>query len=117
MVDQQSGDPLIGASIFLKGTNYGTICDFEGNFQKFDISPGNYVVISSMIGYQKTSVIGVEVKEGEITKLNIGLSLDAIELEVETVIEVKALRNTDAALLKDRQKTAALSNAISADEI
>ena len=117
VVDQQIGDPLIGASIFGKGNNYGTICDFEGNFQKFDISPGNYVVISSMIGYQKTSVIGVEVKEGEITKLNIGLSLDAIELEVETVFEVKALRNTDAALLKDRQKTAALSNAISADEI
>ena len=70
-----------------------------------------------MIGCQKTSVIGVEVKEGEITKLNIGLSLDAIELEVETVIEVKALRNTDAELLKDRQKAAALSKAISADEI
>ena len=70
-----------------------------------------------MIGYQKIPVIGEGVKEGEITKLNIGLSLEAIELEVETVIEVKALRNTDAALLKDRQKTAALNNAISADEI
>ena len=28
VVDRQTGDPLIGATIFLKGSNYGTICDF-----------------------------------------------------------------------------------------
>ena len=28
VVDRQTGAPLIGATIFLKGSNYGTICDF-----------------------------------------------------------------------------------------
>ena len=117
VVDSQTGDPLIGATIFLEGTNTGTICDFEGNFQLFNVEPGNYVLVSSMIGYQKTSIIGVVVKEAEVAKLYIALSPEAIELEEEMVIEVKALRNTDAALLKDRQKASAVSDAISADEI
>ena len=117
VVDGQSGDALIGATIFLKGTNFGTICDFEGNFQLFNVPVGKYVLVSSMIGYQNTSVTGIEVVEGQVFKLNIALSSETIELEEETVIEVKALRSTDAGLLKDRQKASAVSDAISADEI
>ena len=104
VVDGQSGDALIGATIFLKGTNFGTICDFEGNFQLFNVPVGKYVLVSSMIGYQNTSVTGIEVVEGQVCKLNIALSSETIELEEETVIEVKALRSTDAGLLKTGRK-------------
>ena len=117
VLDRQTGDPLIGATIFLAGTNYGTICDFEGNFQLFDVPAGTYVLFSSMIGYQKASIIGVEVKEGAVAKLDIALAPEAIELEDEVIVEAKALRNTGAALLKERQKASAVSDAISAEEI
>ena len=117
VLDRQTGDPLVGATIFLEGTHYGTICDFEGNFQLFDVPPGTYVLISSMIGYQQASIIGVEIKDGAVVKLDIALAPETIELEDEVIVEAKALRNTGAALLKERQKSSAVSDAISAEEI
>ena len=70
-----------------------------------------------MIGHQKTAVIGVVIKDGKITKIDITLQPEAIELEDEVVIEAKALRNTGVSLLKERQKASALSDPISTEEI
>ena len=70
-----------------------------------------------MIGYQDASIIGVEVQDGEVAKLTITLMPEALELDDEVIVEAKALRNTGAALLKERQKAPAVSDAISAEEI
>ena len=117
VLDRQTGDPLVGAVVFLEGTQIGTTCDVEGRFQLFDVPLGTYVLASSMIGYQDASIIGVEVQDGEVAKLVITLMPEALELDDEVVVEAKALRNTGAALLKERQKAPALSDAISAEEI
>jgi TonB-dependent receptor len=117
VVDRQTGDPLVGATIFLEGTNLGTICDLEGDFRLLNVPSGNYVLVSSMIGYQKTSIIGVQVTAGQTQRIEIALASEAIELDDEVVVEAKALRNTGASLLKERQKAAAVSDAISAEEI
>ena len=117
VLDRQTGDPLVGAIVFLEGTQIGTTCDVEGRFQLFDVPLGTYVLASSMIGYQDASIIGVEVQDSEVAKLVITLMPEALELDEEVVVEAKALRNTGAALLKERQKALAVSDAISAEEI
>ena len=117
VLDRQTDDPLVGAIIFLEGTQIGITCDVEGRFQLFDVPVGTYVLASSMIGYQDASIIGVEVQDGEVAKLTITLSPEALELDDEVIVEAKALRNTGAALLKERQKAPAVSDAISAEEI
>ena len=117
VLDRQTGDPLVGAIVFLEGTQIGITCDIEGRFQLFDVPIGTYVLASSMIGYQDASIIGVEVQDGEVAKLTITLAPEALELDDEVVVEAKALRNTGAALLKERQKAPAVSDAISAEEI
>ena len=61
VVDRQNGDPLMGATVFLEGTNWGTLCDLDGSFRLMDIQVEKYVLIASMIGYQKVSITGVEV--------------------------------------------------------
>ena len=117
VLDRQTGDPLVGAIVFLEGTQIGITCDIEGRFQLFDVPVETYVLASSMIGYQDASIIGVEVQDGEVAKLTITLMPEALELDDEVVVEAKALRNTGAALLKERQKAPAVSDAISAEEI
>ena len=82
-----------------------------------DIPVGKYVLVASMIGYQKVSIIGVEVRAEVGEPLEVTLSPEAIELEEGVVVEAKALRNTGASLLKERQKAPAISDAISAEEI
>ncbi len=117
VVDRQTGDPLVGATIFLEGTQSGTICDMDGSFRLMDVPVGTYVLVASMIGYQKASIIGVEVLSEGGEAIEVALGSEAIELSEEVVIEAKALRNTGASLLKERQKASAVSDAISAEEI
>ena len=33
VLDEKTGDPLIGVSVTVQGTSQGTITDFDGNFQ------------------------------------------------------------------------------------
>ena len=117
VVDAASGDPLFGATVYFRDTSYGTMCDLNGHYLLENVSAGNYVLEVSMIGYNKLVATGVAVEAGATVELNIPLEPEAIELEEEVVIEAKALRNTGAALLKDRQKAPAVSDAISAAEI
>ena len=45
----ESGEPVIGASVMLKGTSNGTITDLDGNFTLKGMSKGTLVI--SFIGY------------------------------------------------------------------
>lgn len=81
VLDRQTGDPLVGAIVFLEGTQIGITCDIEGRFQLFDVPIGTYVQASSMIDYQDASIIGVAVQDGEVAKLTITLMPEALELD------------------------------------
>jgi TonB-dependent receptor len=116
VVDGQTGEPLVGVNVFLQGTKYGVISDLHGNYTIIRIPPGTYTLVASIIGYTMTKLADVTVSSGEVTKLNISLKPEVIATE-EIVVEARALRNTEAALLKERQKAAAVSDAISAEDI
>ena len=66
MVDP-NGEPIIGASVLVKGTANGVITDLDGNYSLADV-PGNAMLAFSYIGYQT-----VEIKAG-------GKGLDRIVL-------------------------------------
>ena len=118
IVNAQTGDPLFGAAVFLQDTNYGTICELDGRFNIPHIPLGTYTLKISMIGYQNTSVVEIEVTPESPQPLEIALKTEAIQLEdAEVVVEAKTLKNTGATLLRQRQKAPALSDAISAEEI
>ena len=54
-VKDAAGIPIIGASVFVKGTNKGTITDIDGNFT-ISVAPGTVLVFSS-IGYNNVEVV------------------------------------------------------------
>lgn len=45
------GEPLIGASIQVAGTSFGTVTDIDGNYSLIFDKPGNYQLKLSFIGY------------------------------------------------------------------
>jgi TonB-linked SusC/RagA family outer membrane protein len=59
-----SQGPLIGATIMEKGTNNGTVTDFEGNFS-LNVKPGATLVIS-YVGYETQ-----ELKAGDNMRVNL----------------------------------------------
>ena len=50
-IADEKGEPIIGASVLVKGTTMGTITDFDGKY-KLDNVPENAMISISYIGYQ-----------------------------------------------------------------
>ena len=53
-VVDQGGEPLIGATVRVKGAQAGTVTDFDGNFQ-ID-APSNAVLVVSYVGYKDREI-------------------------------------------------------------
>ncbi|WP_455667973.1 SusC/RagA family TonB-linked outer membrane protein [Phocaeicola sp.] len=79
VVKDQSGEPVIGASILEKGTANGTITDFDGKFT-LNVTPGATVVVS-YIGYKNQ-----EIKATPGKSLNITLEEDTETLDEVVVV-------------------------------
>ncbi|MFQ5640117.1 MAG: TonB-dependent receptor domain-containing protein [bacterium] len=115
LVDAETGEPLIGANVFLEGTMIGAASDLDGNFDIKRVPPGKYTLIVSMIGYAKKKLTDLKVTVYDVNKLVIAVEPEAIVGE-EVVVTARLLKNNHAALLKQRQRAAAVSDAISAEE-
>ena len=115
ILDGSNGEPLIGANVIVQGLTLGAAADIDGNYKINEVPAGNYSLIFSMVGYGKKTVKNVEVKADKITKINIILVSKVIQTQ-EVIITAKALNNTEASLLSKRQKSVAVSDAVSAEQ-
>lgn len=77
VTDQETGQPLAGANVFLEGTNYGSSTNTRGEFTIRDVPNGNYTLVVSYVGYgehtQSVSVSGMS----ELS-VDVGLSRTAL---------------------------------------
>ena len=69
VIDGDTNEPLPGANVVLKGTNYGTATDFDGKFI-IEAPAGNYVLLVSYVGYEDKT-LPVTIQNGKTT--NVGL--------------------------------------------
>ncbi|MFB6249661.1 MAG: TonB-dependent receptor domain-containing protein [Salinibacter sp.] len=114
VVDAQQGEPLPGANVSIKGTTTGTSTDLNGRYRLGGLEPGTYDVLYSFVGFQKKTITDVEVSAGETTQIEVTLGEQTAQMD-EVVVKAQAARDTEAGLLKDRAKAAAISNAIGAE--
>jgi len=111
--DDGFGESLPGVTIFLEGTTMGTLTDLDGKFS-LEVPPGVYTLRVSYISYETMHIKDLEVKSGEVTLLeNLRLKESSIELN-EVTITAKVVRNTEAALLTMKMKSANVIDGISA---
>lgn len=116
LVDADTGDPLIGANVLLEGTTLGASSDLDGTFIIMDAPPAVYTVVVMYVGYSETRVENVKVVPGQAVKLDLSIKPEVIESEA-VVVEATLMKDTEASLLKKRQKSVAISDAISAEAI
>jgi iron complex outermembrane recepter protein len=88
--DENSGEPLFGASVIIKGTTTGTTTDFEGEFEFNAKTNPPFTLEISYIGYDKKEIAIT----AENIKKPVRLSLAASAVTVD-VVEVKDTRITD----------------------
>lgn len=116
VVDDETGETLIGANVSIDGTTIGTTTDFDGEYELRGLRAGSYDIRFSFIGYDALIVTSVAVAVDESTVLNVRLHPESIGLD-EVTVEARALRDNDASMLRDRRMAAAVSDAISAEAI
>lgn len=88
ITDATSGDPLFGVTIFLKGTDAGTISDLSGNFS-LDAAASQTLVIS-YIGYETQEIL-----VGDRTEINVVLAESANTLNEVVVVGYGTQRKRD----------------------
>ena len=54
VLDTKTKEPISYVNIVIKGTNIGTVSDLNGNFVFHNLETGNYTLIVSSVGYEKT---------------------------------------------------------------
>ncbi len=87
VIDAALNDPVIGATIVIKGTSSGTASDWDGSFTLTINEPLPVTLVVSYLGY---AVKEVEVVDNK--RLNIGLEEDVVTI---TGVEVTASRVSD----------------------
>lgn len=116
VLDDATGETLVGVTIIIQGTTTGTITDLDGKFT-LSVPGGDYPLQISYISYAKRVIEAVHVSPGEINLLgDIRLGESTVELE-EVVIKAKAVRTTEAALQTVKRKSTVMLDGISAGRI
>lgn len=85
----ETGEPLIGVSVLVKGTSTGTITDFEGRFS-IDLPAGKKELVISYIGYkEQTLTVGTN------AQLNLKMVPDTQALDEVVVIGYGTVKKRD----------------------
>ncbi|KXX69029.1 TonB-dependent receptor [Flammeovirga sp. SJP92] len=98
VIEQDVDQPVIGASIVIKGTTIGTTSDFDGNFSLKTSKTGDVTLIISFVGLQSVEQ-KVTLNGGEKDLGTQYMGSDAIGLaEVEVIASVAIDRKTPVAV-------------------
>ncbi|MEL7160091.1 MAG: carboxypeptidase-like regulatory domain-containing protein, partial [Bacteroidota bacterium] len=116
ILDEGSGEPLIGATIQVDGTGIGTVTDFDGKYS-FKVEAGTYTLKVTYIGYPDKTLEEIAVTDGEVTYQNVTLSEEG-GIDIETVVvKAERLTNTEVAVLVERKEALVVSDNISVQEM
>ncbi len=78
--EDKTGEPVVYAHVYLKGTNHGGATDVNGYFNLTKIQPGKYTLISTALGYDTVSV-KIEIVANKIINQKLTLSELSIMLD------------------------------------
>lgn len=80
VTDAQSGQPIEGVQVYLKGTGYGAVTRANGRYFLINVPPGQYTVAARRVGYQESQVENVTVLIDVLREVNFQLSSSASQL-------------------------------------
>ena len=87
--DAEFNEPLIGANVFVKGAQIGTVTDFDGNFD-LEVPDSAQILVFSYTGYQSQ-----EIAIGDQSEFTVSMSAGELLDEV-VVIGYGTVKRDDA---------------------
>ncbi len=116
ILDEKTGEGVIGSTISIPGTTIGAMADIEGNFELPKVAVGKYTIKISFVGYTTKEIPEVTIYSGQTTVLNVHLSDDA---QVLNEVKVVAQRFTfsELSVITEIKQAEGVAVGISAEQI
>jgi TonB-dependent receptor len=115
VIDGESAETLIGVNVVIAGTTIGATTDVSGRYS-LRLAQGSYTLVFTYIGFDTRTVENVQVRAGQTTSLDVTLMPETLGLG-EVIVEARAMRDTEASLLRMQARAPTISDGISAQQI
>lgn len=109
---EMGNEPLLGATVVIKGTTTGTQTDFDGTYV-LNIAPGTYTLEYSYVGYN-TSEENITLISGKDIQLHKTLTANSLD---QIVIVAETNKEKESALLLEQKKAIEIKQQIGAQEL
>jgi hypothetical protein len=86
VTDKKTGEALPGVNVMVVGTTLGAATDINGEYFILQVTPGEYSVKASMIGYREVIVQNTRVRADLTTNLNFEIEETTVQLDGEVVV-------------------------------
>ncbi|MDQ3141367.1 MAG: carboxypeptidase-like regulatory domain-containing protein [Bacteroidota bacterium] len=116
IIDKNSAESIISATVILDDGNLGTVTDFDGQYIIRGVAPGKHTIKISYIGYTEKSVEEIMVQSGEVSLVDIVIE-EATTALSEIVVTAVAKRESMSALTVLQKNSTTISDGISAETI
>jgi len=110
-----NNEPLAFANVLIKGTTTGTTSDFDGLYIFENLSPGQYTLQFSFVGYETQEII-TEITANKTNVINISMDASLANLD-EILITTTTKRETEVALLLAQQKAVSIKESIGSERL
>jgi outer membrane receptor protein involved in Fe transport len=104
--DAATGELIPGCNIIIEGTTTGAASDINGEYFIINVTPGNYTIKASMVGYRPYIVDNVRV----IADLTTRIDFDMVETSVEIKGEIVVTADRPLVRLDETSKQAIVSS-------
>ena len=115
VLDVNTKETLIGATVVVQGTTIGAATDFDGNFRIEKVASGIYNLIVSYISYDN-EIVRVEVKNGIETTVNAELKVASVNID-EVEVVGKRRDNTEVSMMSNLKAGNLIVSGITAQQI
>lgn len=103
VTDKDTGDGLPGVNIVVLGTYKGAASDLDGNFIITGLTPGDYNIKASMIGYTEQLQTGIKVRFNKPAEVNFQMTPTVLALgQTIEVVGEKPLFETEVTASQQR---------------
>ena len=96
VVTGEDGTPLVGANVFVEGSDLGAATDELGRFFILNVPVGNYSVKAEYIGYKSYVESNIKTSVGFTTTVDFVMSVASVAGEEVNVVRERKLVNTNA---------------------
>ena len=95
VLDKNTGEPLVGANVFIKNTSLGASTDIEGAYYILQVPPGTYELVAEYVGYRKITIRNVQVHSDLTVQINIEMESEAMQADEIVIVAERPLIQHD----------------------